>query len=143
MRTRAFMQAAAAGMLLLAAGCAAIDPPLPAASVSRAEPAPTHDASAPAPEATSRREPPAADGAAYACDNGLTLHARFREDTLTLSGLGQGEETLLRDAGGVTPEQTVWSNDRVRAEFGLPPDGQGAVLHLLQPEASTLHCRHR
>ncbi|WP_427914280.1 hypothetical protein ACPWT1_04885 [Ramlibacter sp. MMS24-I3-19] len=50
---------------------------------------------------------------------------------------------MLRDAGGVTPEQTVWSNDRLRAEFGLPPGDAGAVLHLLQPQASTVRCQRQ
>ena len=141
MRVRSLVQLLAAGLLLLAAGCAAVDPPPPAAPAVRNDPAP-HETDA-EPNAKPNAEPSLAEGTPYACDNGLTLHARFREDTLALSGLGQGEETLLRDAGGVTPEQTVWSNDRVRAEFGLPPGGEGAVLHLLQPPASTLNCRRR
>ena len=142
MRVRSLVQLLAAGLLLLLAGCAAVDPP-PAAPALRIDP-PSHQTERDAaPSVKPSAEPSAAEGAPYACDNGFTLHARFREDTLALSGLGQGEETLLRDAGGVTPEQTVWSNDRVRAEFGLPPGGEGAVLHLLQPPASTLNCRRR
>ena len=142
MTVRSLVQLLAAGLLLLVAGCAAVDPP-PAAPALRTDPPPHQTERDAAPDVKPSAEPSGARGVPYACDNALTLHARFREDTLTLSGLGQGEETLLRDAGGVTPEQTVWSNDRVRAEFGLPPGGEGAVLHLLQPPASTLNCRRR
>ena len=43
-------------------------------------------------------------------------------------------EVLLRDAGGLTPTQTVYSNPRMRAEFGLGAAGNQAVLrYLLQP----------
>jgi len=142
MTTRTLVQVAATGMWLFAAGCAAVDPPpLPTVAASRTESAPPQGLPQAGSNARAEAESSSGDGAAYDCDNGLTVHARFREDTLTLSGLPQGEETLLRDAGGVTPEQTVWSNDRLRAEFGLPPDTEGAAVHLLQPQLSTLHCR--
>ena len=141
MTTRSLVQIAATGMLLLAAGCASVDLPPPAAPALRTDTAPPQIVPGAQPDVKPGADSSATDGAPYACDNGVTVRARFREDTLTLSGLAHGEETLLRDAGGVTPEQTVWSNDRLRAEFGLPPAGQGAVLHLLQPEASTLHCQ--
>ena len=142
MTVRSLVQLTAAGLLLVA-GCASVDPPSPPATALRADPAPRQPEGEPEPYVKPGKEPSAADGVPYACENGPTLHVRFREDTLMLSGLGQGEETLLRDAGGITPEQTVWSNERLRAEFGLPPGGEGAVLHLLQPPASTLNCRRR
>lgn len=134
MRGRAFAQVIAAATLLVA-GCAAVEPPPTVKPVPDADPSP--------PRVQPRAEPPAVEGSPYACDNDLTVHARFANDTVTLAGLPQGEEVLLRDAGGVTPEQTVWSNERLRAEFGLPPGGAGAVLQLLQPQALTLHCQRQ
>lgn len=126
---------AAAIVLLAAAGCAGVDPAPRAEPTPRSELAPAD----PPPEP----QPAAADGTRYACDNGLTIRARFTGDSVTLAGLPQGDEVLLRDAGGVTPEQTVWSNERMRAEFGLPPDSEGAALHLLQPESATVSCRRQ
>lgn len=121
------------GLASLIAACASVDPaPAP-------EPAPAPAASPAAAPVTPDASP--VDGTTYACDTGLTVHARFGDSAVTVSGLPAGEEVLLRDAGGVTPEQTVWSNERLRAEFGLPPGGQGAELQLLQPSPSTLHCR--
>jgi len=35
---------------------------------------------------------------------------------------------LLRDAGGTTPLQTVYTNARLRAEFGLGVSGREAIL---------------
>lgn len=134
MTTRAVMHAIAA-VTLLVAGCTSVEPPPAVMPLPAADPAP--------PEVQPRAEPPAAQGLPYVCDNGLTVHARFGEGAVTLSGLPQGEEVLLRDAGGVTPEQTVWSNEHLRAEFGLPPGGSGASLQLLQPQALTLHCQRR
>lgn len=133
MRPLAVLHAIAAVMLV--AGCASVEPPPAVVSVPDADPAP--------PRVQPQAESPAAQGVPYACDNGLTVHARFGEGAVTVSGLPQGEEVLLRDAGGVTPEQTVWSNEHLRAEFGLPPGSGGASLQLLQPQALTLHCQRQ
>ena len=51
----------------------------------------------------------------------------------------RGRQELLRDAGGVTPQQTVYRNANVQAEFGLGVDGRQAVLRLAQP-ATVLRC---
>jgi hypothetical protein len=40
----------------------------------------------------------------------------------------RGDDVLLRDAGG-QGAQTVYSNPRLRAEFGLGEGGREAVLH--------------
>ena len=40
----------------------------------------------------------------------------------------RGNDVLLRDAGGMTPQQTVYSNARMRAEFGLGASGREAIL---------------
>jgi hypothetical protein len=45
----------------------------------------------------------------------------------------RGTETLLRDAGGLTPQQTVYSSTKLKAEFGLEPAGRGAKLSFLAP----------
>ncbi|MEO5670084.1 MAG: hypothetical protein ABIR26_05255, partial [Ramlibacter sp.] len=66
---------------------------------------------------------PAATGvqvAHYKCDGNIEFRVRFTDDSAMLeSGPPLGSETLLRDAGGLTPQQTVFSNTRMRAEFGL------------------------
>lgn len=133
MRPPAFVHAIAAGLLLSVAGCASVDPP-PATPAPDTAPAP--------PQVQAPAEPPrVVEGIAYACDDGRTVHVRVEQDTVAIAGLARGDEVLLRDAGGITPEQTVWSNERLRAEFGLPPGGDGAELQLLQPAPATLHCR--
>ena len=39
-----------------------------------------------------------------------------------------GSDLLFRDAGGQGAQQTVYSNPRLRAEFGLGASGREAVL---------------
>lgn len=130
------LQTVAAALLVLVAGCASVEPGPPALAP---EPAPA----APLPGLQSPPRPAETIGTPFVCDDGLTVHVRFGEGSVTLFGLPEGDQVLLRDAGGVTPEETVWSNERLRAQFGLPPSGQGAVLHVLEPQPSTLHCRRR
>lgn len=73
----------------------------------------------------------------YRCDHGLQFTVEFVDDTAVLKG-ARGDDVLLRDAGG-EGAQTVYSNPRMRAEFGLGR-GQEAVLHyLVRPQV--LHCR--
>ena len=57
---------------------------------------------------------------------------RFEGDSALLDAGGRGSDVLLRDAGGLTPQQTVYSNPRMRAEFGLGPNGTEAILHYPQ-----------
>lgn len=45
-------------------------------------------------------------------------------------------ETLLRDAGGTSPEQVVYSSTALKAEFGLVPDGRGVKLNFVTPAMS-------
>lgn len=74
-----------------------------------------------------------ADAALYRCENALEFRARFIDDTAVLDS-ARGRDVLLRDAGGVGDRQTVYSNPRMRAEFGLGTNGHEAVLHYpLQP----------
>ena len=68
----------------------------------------------------------------YRCEQGLQFTARFVNDTTVLKG-ARGDDVLLRDAGG-QGAQTVYSNQRMRAEFGLGAGGREASLqYLLQP----------
>lgn len=127
---RALWVATGCGGAWLLAGCA-----VPVPAPDRQAPA----AAAPAVTA----EPPAAaapPGVPYHCEGELRIAVRVTGDAAQVSGLPQGQETLLRDAGGVTPEQSVWSNPRLRAEFGLGPDGRQALLQFLPPAVGELRC---
>ena len=63
----------------------------------------------------------------YRCEHGLEFTVRFIDDTAQLDG-SRGHDLLYRDAGGQGDKQTVYSNERVRAEFGLGASGREAVL---------------
>jgi hypothetical protein len=69
-----------------------------------------------------------ASGALYRCENGIEFRVKFVDDTAVLEGPG-GYDLLNRDAGGQGPQQTVYSNPRMRAEFGLGASGSEARLH--------------
>ena len=56
------------------------------------------------------------------------------DDSAVIDAGSRGNDVLLRDAGGVTPQQTVYSNPRVRAEFGLGTGGREAILRYLSPQ---------
>jgi hypothetical protein len=75
----------------------------------------------------------------YRCDQGMEFDVRFADDTAVIDAGAQGKETLLRDAGGATPQQSVYSNDRLRAEFGLGVTARESMLHYAQPPRA-LHC---
>ncbi len=63
----------------------------------------------------------------YQCEHGIEFTVRFVDDTAVLDGT-RGKDILYRDAGG-QGAQTVYSNPRVRAEFGLGASGREAMLH--------------
>lgn len=67
------------------------------------------------------------EAALYRCENAIEFRARFIDNSAVLDG-SRGYDVLYRDAGGVTPSQTVYSNIRMRAEFGLGPSGREAIL---------------
>lgn len=75
----------------------------------------------------------------YRCDNAIEFTVRFGDDTATVEAGSRGSEVLLRDAGGMTPQQTVYSNPRLRAEFGLGATGRDAILRYLSPPL-VAHC---
>ncbi|HEY8048334.1 MAG TPA: hypothetical protein VIE63_04120 [Ramlibacter sp.] len=69
----------------------------------------------------------------YTCDGGIAFDVRFGDDDAQLAFNSRPPETLLRDAGGVTPQQTVYSNTALKAEFGVDPGGRGAKLRFADP----------
>ena len=94
-----------------------------------ATPPPQSPAVKPAPVAPAK---PAVSGApGYRCDNAVQFTAVLGEESAVLDMGPRGTEPLLRDAGGITPEQRVYSNSRIRAEFGLGSQGREAVLRYL------------
>jgi len=130
MKGRSLSAVAAAA---LAAGCVARAPAVVAEPPVAVEQPP---ATAPQPVPP----PLPADAVRYRCDGERVLLVRLREDAAQVQGLPKGEQTLLLDAGGVTPQQRVFSNPDVRMEIGLGDRGREAVVQLLQPPASELRC---
>ena len=68
----------------------------------------------------------------YRCDQGISFTVQFGDGTAVVDAGNRGHELLLRDAGGLTPQQTVFSNTKMKAEFGLDPAGRGAKLRFLE-----------
>ena len=110
-------------------GCAAAPPPASAPAAPIAAPA----------AAQAQRLVPRGAPAHYRCDQGTEFTVRFADDTALIDSAKGGSEVALRDAGGVTPQQSVYSNARVRAEFGLGPAGREAKLRYL-PDAQVAQC---
>ena len=126
-KTRRFLATCAVGVACLG-GCGT--PPQ--------SPAPTAAPAAPGAGAASAPVRIAAGPPRYRCDQGIEFTVRFTDDTAVLDG-SRGNEVLLRDAGGATPQQTVYSNLRMRAEFGLGANGREAILRYAQPPLAA-HC---
>jgi hypothetical protein len=121
----------AAWLLAALAGCGSappVQPPVP-------PPAPAPDVP-PVPRAASAPRP---GWTRYRCDHDVSFTVEYGDDSATLEVAQHGREVLLRDAGGVTPQQTVYSSERMRAEFGLGADGEDAVLRYADPPL-VLHC---
>lgn len=79
---------------------------------------------------------PSTSGVAYRCDQGTDFNVTFADDAAVLTG-SHGRQELLRDAGGLNAQQTVYSNAVMRAEFGLGRDGNQAVLRATKPPLVT------
>ena len=77
---------------------------------------------------------PRAETNRYRCEQDIEFTVRFADDSALVDAGPRGREKLLRDAGGITPQQSVYSNSHLRAEFGLGAGGRGAILHFLQPQ---------
>lgn len=82
---------------------------------------------------------PGAGLARYRCDHDIAFTVRHGTDSVTIDAGPRGREVLLRDAGGVTPQQTVYSSTGLKAEFGLGGAGNEAVLRYAQPPL-VAHC---
>lgn len=63
----------------------------------------------------------------YRCEHGIDFRAGFIDDSVVLDGPG-GRDVLHRDAGGQSPGQTVYTNPRMKAEFGLGASGREAIV---------------
>jgi hypothetical protein len=120
----------AAGVLL----CGCVSAPSAGSSGAAPPNAPAPASESPAGPTTATPGPSGGSAPLYRCDDGTQFNVRFAEDTAVVERTGRGNEELLRDAGGVTPQQTVYSNTRMRAEFGLGSDGREAKLRLLQDQ---------
>jgi hypothetical protein len=135
MKNLAFTAIAAACLY----GCGTPPPTSVPASSPAAAPVPTP--APPAAPATAASAPQRATGLPhYRCDQGVEFTVRFSDDTAVVDAGPRGNDVLLRDAGGATPQQTVYSNPRMRAEFGLGVTGREALLRYAQPPLS-VHCK--
>lgn len=116
------MKSLAIGLLATGAllGCVSA-PPAPVPTPAPGAPA----AAASAPPAALQR---------YRCDQNFEIGVRFTDDSAVIDAGARGNDVLLRDAGGLTPQQTVYSNQRLRAEFGLGASGREAILRYLSPQ---------
>ena len=63
----------------------------------------------------------------WRCEHGIDFRVRFVDDSALLEG-ARGNEVLFRDAGGQGPQQSVYRNAAMRAEFGLGASGREALL---------------
>jgi hypothetical protein len=71
---------------------------------------------------------PSAPPAFYRCEYNLEFTVRFIDDTAVLDAGLRGRDVLYRDAGGTSPQHTVYSSPRMRAEFGLGASGREAIV---------------
>jgi hypothetical protein len=113
-----------------------------AAAIIGCASAPVPQAPAPAVSVPPQMPPPVAQQPSlphFRCDHDIEFTVRFDDGTAQIEAGPLGSETLLRDAGGVTPQQTVYSSTRVKAEFGLGNQGREAVLHYVAPPLE-VHC---
>ncbi len=134
--TRALATANAAGLAALAAAVLCACAPMPQPPAAAPGPA---AAAAPPPGTVA---PAAAGLPRFRCDHDIAFTVQQGEDAVTIDAGARGRELLLRDAGGVTPQQTVYSNERLKAEFGLGAAGNEAILRYAEP-ALVAHCTRR
>ncbi|MHB1122705.1 MAG: hypothetical protein ACYC0T_08265 [Ramlibacter sp.] len=112
---------------VLAAACAA------AVLGACTSPPPAPPGAAAAPPAAGSSAPAAAGLPRYRCDHGIAFTVRHGDDSVTIDAGPRGRHMLLRDAGGLTPQHTVYSNDQLKAEFGLGAAGNEAILRSAEP----------
>ena len=76
-----------------------------------------------------------AEAERYRCENGVAFTVRFSGDSAVVDS-NRGYEVLYKGARGQAASPTSYGNTRMRAEFGMGPAGNQAVLrYLLQPVA--------
>jgi hypothetical protein len=75
----------------------------------------------------------------YACEQGPAFDVRFGDGSADIVFASGETVTLMRDAGGTSPQHTVYSSTRIKVEFGLDPDARGAQLKIAEPALSA-HC---
>ena len=120
--------------VLLLGGCASRPTPAPVPGPpEQTAPSPPP----PAPPAPEQQKP--ARLPHYRCDGGVDFDVQAGDDAVTLLFAAREPEKLLRDAGGVTPQQTVYSSTKLKAQFGLDPGGRGAQLNFADPPLQ-VHC---
>jgi hypothetical protein len=90
-------------------------------------------APAAAPPAAASSAPAAAGLARYRCDHGIAFTVQHGDDSVTIDAGARGRNVLLRDAGGVAPQHTVYGDERLKAEFGLGAAGTEAILRYAEP----------
>jgi len=113
--------------------CAAAPPPATPTTRIGGQAATTDTAPAAVTAAPAQRLPH------YRCDHGIDFTVSWGDDSAVVDAGSRGRELLQRDAGGVSPVQTVFSNTQLRAEFGLGPTGNEAKLYYASP-ALQAHC---
>jgi hypothetical protein len=69
----------------------------------------------------------------------MAFSVQYAQDAATIDATERGRDVVLRDAGGITPQQTVYSNERVRVELGLGANGNEAILRYAEPPL-VAHC---
>lgn len=116
-------------LMALAGACSGGPGPRPGAPESP----PATVVPAVAPDAAASTSAAASDTASYRCDHDIRFTVRFGDDSAEIDAGARGTQTLQRDAGGVTPTQTVYSSTAAKVEFGLDPQGRGAQLHWVDP----------
>lgn len=125
-------------MAALLAGCATRPAPEP---IPAPEPAPA-PVVAPDPAPIAEPASPSLPTTSYECGDGTRLRVLPQGDVLVVEELPGGPYRLGRDAGGFTPEHTVWSGPQMRVELGLGPKGDVALVQSLYPP-HTVECRRR
>jgi hypothetical protein len=74
----------------------------------------------------------------YRCEQGVEFTLRQQGPDAVVDS-NRGYEVLQRDAGGQGPAQTVFSNPRLRGEFGLGAEANEASLRFL-PTPLAVRC---
>src|SRR5438309_784674 len=94
--------------VLLLGGCASHRAPAP--------PPVTETPTSPPPPRVEEKKPALPH---YRCDDNTEFDVSFGDGSAQLSFANREPETVLRDAGGTSLSQTVYSSTKLKIEFGL------------------------